>query len=95
MSLNGEALVGQISDRRDYTMDRVETLREKLKDAEVISKAKACVYATGSFGRCEASKYSDLDLLIVGKKDGHPGPDGKEGSQLTQLDEICIRGLSP
>lgn len=83
--------MGELSDRRAYTVERVKMLREKLKDAEAIAKGKACVYATGSFGRCEASKYSDLDLFIVGKKDGNPGPDGKEGSQLKQLDEICIK----
>ncbi|MBI3474278.1 MAG: hypothetical protein HY010_00975, partial [Acidobacteria bacterium] len=35
--------------------------------------------------------YSDLDLFIVGKKDGQPGRDGKEGSLLKRLDEICIK----
>lgn len=83
--------MGQISDRRSYTKQTVQTLREKLREAETIADGKACVYATGSFGRCEASKYSDLDLFIVGKRDGKPGLDGKEGSQLKRLDEICIK----
>lgn len=87
----GRELVGQISDRRSYTEQTVQTLREKLKEAEAIADGKACVYATGSFGRCEASKYSDLDLFIVGKRDGKLGRDGKEGSQLKRLDEICIK----
>jgi hypothetical protein len=34
--------------------------------------------------------HSDLDLFIVGKRDGKVGPDGKEGSLLKRLDEICI-----
>jgi hypothetical protein len=54
-------------------------------------KGKACVYATGSFGRCEASGHSDLDVFIAGRNDGKAGPDGKEGSLLTRLDEICIK----
>jgi predicted nucleotidyltransferase len=66
-------------------------LREKLKSAEDISAGKACVYATGSFGRGEAGANSDLDLFIVGKKNGKPGPDGKEGSLLRRLDEIIIK----
>jgi hypothetical protein len=45
----------------------------------------------GSFGRWEASEHSDLDLFIVGKRDGQPKSDGKEGSLLTRLDEICIK----
>jgi len=52
---------------------------------------KACVYATGSFGRGEASSHSDLDLFIVGKRNGKPGPDQKEGSLLKQLDDILIK----
>src|SRR6185437_13576645 len=54
-------------------------------------KGKACVFATGSFGRREAGPYSDLDLFIAGKSDGNPGGDGKEGSLLKRLDEICIK----
>ncbi|MBI1353448.1 MAG: hypothetical protein GC160_03815 [Acidobacteria bacterium] len=57
----------------------------------MLARNKACVYVTGSFGRCEASAHSDLDLFIVGKRDGLRGPDGKEGSALKRLDEICIK----
>lgn len=52
---------------------------------------KACVYATGSFGRREAGPHSDLDLFMVGKRDGRPGREGIEGSLLKRLDEICIK----
>ena len=30
-----------------------------------------CIYVTGSFGRLEASQYSDLDLFFI-----HPGNPG-------------------
>jgi hypothetical protein len=46
---------------------------------------------TGSFGRCEASAHSDLDLFILGKGDGKPDRDGKQRSQLSSLDEICLK----
>jgi hypothetical protein len=62
-----------------------------LKEAADLADGKACVYATGSFGRCEASRHSDLDLFILGKGDGKAGPDGVEGSLLKRLDEICIK----
>ena len=71
--------LGEIEDRRSKTDKRITELRERLKAAEGLAAGKACVYATGSFGRCEASVHSDLDLFIVGKRDGKPGPDGKEG----------------
>jgi hypothetical protein len=83
--------VGELTDRRSQSTTRISELREHLKEAERLAEAKACVYATGSLGRLEASAHSDLDLFIVGKANGRKGPDGKEGSQLNRLDEICIK----
>lgn len=81
----------ELAKRRAYTSRRIENIRDKLQSSEKIAKDKACVYATGSFGRLEASQHSDLDLFILGKSDGLPGQDGKEGSRLKCLDEICIK----
>ena len=83
--------MGELADRRFETSARISKLRDQLNDAETLAKGKACVYATGSFGRHEASRYSDLDLFIVGKKDGEPGVDGEGRSLLKRLDEICIK----
>ena len=90
MCLSGRAVLGELSDRRLQTTGRIAELQARLADAEAIAAGKACVYATGSFGRCEASKHSDLDLFIVGKS-GKAGSDGKEGSLLKRLDEICLK----
>jgi hypothetical protein len=83
--------VGNLADRRTQTTARIAGLSTRLKTAEGLILGKASVYLTGSFGRAEASQHSDLDLFIVGKKDGKPGRDGKEGSLLNRLDEICIK----
>jgi predicted nucleotidyltransferase len=83
--------VGELADRRFMTAARITELRDRLKSAETLAKGKACVFVTGSFGRREAGPYSDLDLFIVGKRDGIPASDGKEGSLLKHLDEICIK----
>ncbi len=83
--------MGELADRRAATTARLADLRGRLNAAEALVEGKACVFATGSFGRREAGPYSDLDLFIVGKKDGKPGRDGKEGSLLKRLDEICIK----
>jgi hypothetical protein len=77
--------VGQLADRKKDTQARMKTLKERLHDAESIASSKACVYATGSFGRLEASEHSDLDLFIVGKCDG------KGANLLKRLDEICLK----
>jgi predicted nucleotidyltransferase len=83
--------VTELANRRSETKVRIQELRDRLGDAERLARGKACAYATGSFGRCEASRYSDLDLFIVGKNDGKEGREGKEGSLLKRLDEICIK----
>jgi predicted nucleotidyltransferase len=82
--------VGELAKRRTQTVDRVQLIREKLKPSEQIVKSKACVYATGSFGRGEASRHSDLDLFIVGKT--LEKADKQKVSQLSHLDEICLMG---
>jgi UTP:GlnB (protein PII) uridylyltransferase len=84
-------IVGELADRRNQTEARIQEIRGQLKTAQDRAAGKACVYATGSFGRSEASPHSDLDLFIVGKRNGQPGPDGKEGSLLKRLDEILIK----
>jgi predicted nucleotidyltransferase len=91
MFSSGRAFVGELASRRSQTTARIIELRKRLKTAEAIAKDKACIYATGSFGRREASDHSDLDLFIVGKSDGAPRRDGKEGSLLNRLDEIRIK----
>ncbi|MGC1581988.1 MAG: hypothetical protein WA766_10910 [Candidatus Acidiferrales bacterium] len=83
--------MGELADRRASTVIRIADIHGRLKAAEALAQGKACVFATGSFGRREAGAHSDLDLFIVGKSDGTPGSDGKEGSLLNRLDEICIK----
>jgi predicted nucleotidyltransferase len=78
--------VGALLDgRRNETGERIEKLSKELEAAEKLATGKACVYATGSFGRCEASSHSDLDLFIAGRSD-------KDGQRLLRrLDEIRIK----
>lgn len=62
----------EIERRRKYSSQVLYSLRTNLKDAfsEAIPTAeisdKLCIFATGSFGRLEASEGSDLDAFIVG-----------------------------
>jgi predicted nucleotidyltransferase len=70
--------------RRSDTKARFERLKKELGQADKLAKDRACVYATGSVGRGEASRYSDLDLFIVGGGDKHR-------RELSRLDEICLK----
>lgn len=83
--------LGEIENRRSETDARLLELRDKLRSTKTLTNGNACVYATGSFGRREASQHSDLDLFILGKSDGKPKQDGVEGSLLKRLDDICIK----
>jgi predicted nucleotidyltransferase len=70
--------------RRTETQSRLAKLQTHLQDAAHRAEGRACVYITGSFGRGEASKYSDLDLFIVGLG-------SREHRALPRLEEICIK----
>ena len=70
--------------RRNQTKSRFENLQATLSAAEKQAAQKACVYATGSFGRGEASRYSDLDIFIVGRC-------SRDRRALSNLEEICIK----
>lgn len=77
--------MGDILDqRREWTNNRIEEVRLQLQEASQLATNKACIYAIGSFGRGEASKFSDLDLFIVGRGK-------KKERSLSKLDEICIK----
>jgi hypothetical protein len=55
---------------RERSVDRLNALRTDLGIAETMIAGRACVYATGSFGRLEAGPHSDLDLFIVVDTEG-------------------------
>ena len=76
--------MGELLKRRVETARRIETLRGKLGRAAALCGETACVYMTGSFGRCEASAHSDLDLFIVGQGT-------REAPALSRLNQILVK----
>ncbi|MDQ0395833.1 nucleotidyltransferase domain-containing protein [Labrys monachus] len=83
--------MNQLESRRAYTRERTIALQSELNSARTLLDGKACVYATGSFGRLEANQNSDLDLFIVGRNKDDSGANSVRLSQLSRLDEICIK----
>ncbi len=73
-----------LKNRRKIVNSRLDKLTKKLEKASNLAEGKACVYLIGSYGRGEASKYSDLDLFIVGRGT-------KNERELKNLDEILIK----
>lgn len=63
-----------IDERRRFSEARLTELRQRI-DADVPGLKECpnlCVYATGSFARCDAGPHSDLDLFFVTGSDGPP-----------------------
>jgi len=82
--------MGRIIDgRRQSSDEKFERLRALLVQAPEICADKACVYATGSFGRREASEYSDIDLFIVSLSD-YDEKKKVDRSRLSNLKEILL-----
>ncbi len=80
---------GLLKERRTKTSERIQSLQHDLTIAEGLCRNKACVYATGSFGRGEATDHSDLDLFIVGQT--VPNATAGKKSLLRPLDEILLK----
>lgn len=77
---------------REETLGRFNDLRGKLANAEALIAGKACVYATGSFGRLEAGPSSDLDLFIVSETEGkNKNNQTVIERRLSGIDEICLK----
>ena len=82
----------RLSSRRDYSKRRLEEVRSRV---EGIVKGDVfpdlCIYVTGSFGRLEASEYSDLDLFFVHR--GSSSSNSIPRIRKTLLDADPIRAV--
>lgn len=77
------------SERKAYTEETLQDLRSRLSETPDLIDGKACIYATGSFGRGEASRNSDPDLFIGATASDPQGSDNHK--KLSRLDEVCVK----
>lgn len=55
-----------ITNRHNFSYERLQDLRNHIKNIQILKGLSGlCIYVTGSYGRLEASKYSDLDLFFL------------------------------
>lgn len=54
-----------IQKHRDFSKLRITELSNRISQIPELNKNKLCVYATGSYGRLEASENSDIDLFFL------------------------------
>lgn len=75
---------GVISSRRACAEQRLAALGSRIGELEALNELPgSCIYVTGSFGRLEASEYSDLDLFFV-----HEG--SSIGSPMSRVRKILL-----
>jgi hypothetical protein len=78
-----------LSERQTYSENRLNELCQSVKDLKDIEgPTDLSIYITGSYGRLEASQYSDLDLFFI-QKGG--GTDEITNIQKTLIDADLIR----
>ena len=73
---------------REEAQLRLQKIIADLAHAEALVSGRASVYATGSFGRLEAGKLSDLDLFVVVET---VKENDKEKRLLNNIDEIKLK----
>jgi len=75
--------MGSIEERHSYSQDTLASLVQSVSLIASLNGSPLCLYATGSFGRPEASKHSDLDLLFF-----HPGTEAKD--PVTHIEKTLV-----
>jgi len=77
--------------RESYSHRRLEELSLALNRMNSLQGVdNLCIYATGSFGRLEASEYSDLDLFFVQTSDEASTVIGRIDKTLVDADVIRL-----
>ncbi len=64
-----------------YSKEKLKTFIDKVSEIQVLKDNKLCIYTTGSYGRLEASEYSDIDLFFI---------DTDDESSTSNIDRILI-----
>lgn len=76
--------MNQIDERKTYSTQRLDSLRQRLGKGNLFARHfDLCLYVTGSFGRLEAAPRSDVDVFFL-----HKGSFDQHG--LTRVDKTLI-----
>jgi len=79
-----------IEDGKSFTENKLKSLSQKIEGLQSIKPIeKLCIYVTGSYGRLEASPFSDIDLFFV--HDGSEKNNGIPYATKELLDKDIIR----
>ena len=80
----------KIAERAEFSQSRLNEVRDRIAGLPGLSELpRLCIYVTGSFGRMEATRYSDLDVFFI--HDGSSESDTIPRIRKTLLDADLIR----
>jgi nucleotidyltransferase-like protein len=73
-----------LAERKEQSQARIAQLQQYITEIPVLQKLEGlCIYATGSYGRLEASEHSDIDLFFI-----HRGE--KEKDAIPQIKKTLL-----
>ena len=73
-----------IEERKSWSEGKIGNFRQSVRCLpEVTKHDDLCIYVTGSFGRLEASEYSDLDLFFIKKN-------GQDRTHMSHIDKVLM-----
>lgn len=55
----------ELKEHRNFSLLRIEELSNRVSQIQGLKDNNLCIYSTGSYGRLEASKNSDIDLFLI------------------------------
>ncbi|WP_114939632.1 nucleotidyltransferase domain-containing protein [Mucilaginibacter endophyticus] len=59
-------LTPTLNARKEYSQSKIDLIKASIQEIEELKKHKnLCIYVTGSFGRQEATEYSDVDIFFI------------------------------
>jgi UTP:GlnB (protein PII) uridylyltransferase len=55
----------ELAEHKQFSEGRIAQLKSKIEKIPELQNNNLCIFVTGSYGRLEASKYSDIDLFFL------------------------------
>ncbi len=59
-------------DNKKFSEDKIKELQNAIKKIPELKNNELCIFVTGSYGRLEASKHSDIDLFFLDTNKDNP-----------------------
>lgn len=72
-----------LTERKKFSQEKLTSFEELLNEQDSLKELKnLCIYVTGSYGRLEASQFSDIDLFFL--------EDPTNGDKSSRIQEILV-----